>query len=75
MSKHTPGPMRRPRISLKVLRGIIGATSFVLAGDPDGHDREEWDDIVRADEWARDMRDWLVKKRYAAAIAKAEGRS
>lgn len=54
--------MAKPKLTDKVLRGILAACSVVLAGDiasAFGHEDEEtrksWDDACRAQAWARQM--------------------
>lgn len=54
----------KPRLTDRVLRGIIAATSAMLAGDvasafgtDDAETRKDWDDVARADQWARAMRE------------------
>jgi len=52
----------KPRVTDKVLRGILAACSVVLAGDiasafghEDSETRKSWDDACRAQAWARQM--------------------
>lgn len=47
---------RKPRLTNKVIAGIIAATSEILAGDPDANGVGRTEIIERADEWARAMR-------------------
>lgn len=63
--------MKRPRITVRILDGIIDATSLYLAGPPDNgmpddspEGREQLraeESVRRADEWAKAMRDWLAR--------------
>lgn len=55
--------MKRARLTMEVLDGIIAATSQILAGDEEGECQEDWDKIDRADEWARQERDRRNKKK------------
>lgn len=54
--------MRRPKITHRRLEGVIHATSFVLAGESDNFTPEQWKEIEDADQWARQMREWLQSK-------------
>jgi hypothetical protein len=58
--------MNRPRCTQKVIEGIIVATSAHFAGDissafgmENAETREAWEHMGRADQWARDMREWM----------------
>lgn len=53
-----PGKIRRPRLTQRVIEGIIAATSEHLAGDMGQFDVTDQDDILLADQWARAMRTW-----------------
>jgi len=68
---------RRPRITQRIIAGIINATSAILAGSPEempGATRAErlaaWHEVQAADEWARDMRDWMQARPDAEARRK-----
>jgi len=50
---------RRPAMTVRVIRGVIAATSMLLADDLDNWSPSEVADLKRADEWARETREWL----------------
>lgn len=66
--------MRRPRLSRRILQGIVEMGALASAGDESdlcGDDsdtsKRAYDDAMKAYDWARDMIDWMeqrpVKKR------------
>ncbi len=69
--------MRRPRLTQKVIRGILAmsdrsALLWTAAGDTAPEDRDDRRAIVRANEWAKHMR-WWYQQREASANASATG--
>ncbi len=54
--------IRKPIATQRVVQGIIAATSNILAGLEEGECKEDWDDIQKADEWARQTRTWMKQK-------------
>ncbi len=51
-----------PRLTDKIIDGIIFATSHVLAGIGEGGECDQDEDaIIAADKWARSMRDYRAK--------------
>jgi hypothetical protein len=58
--------MRRPRLTDKVLRGVIAATGNILAGRQDGECESDWSAIERANEWAHDMRAFRRNRKRSA---------
>lgn len=51
--------MDRPRLTQKVVEGILAATGNVLAGPQEGECEGDWEVIQLADLWARRVRDWM----------------
>lgn len=49
---------RKPALTQRVLRGVIAATSALLAGDMSDYPSAEAKEIEDADQWARRMREW-----------------
>lgn len=65
-----PPPQHKPRLTDKVIRGVIVATSSAMAGDIEdafGNDspenRKDWDAMRAADSWARQMRSYRKDKK------------
>ncbi len=62
--------MGKPRLTDKVIRGIIAATSFAHASPDDfmgaekwtEKQKKDWADVVAADQWARGMREYRESK-------------
>ena len=58
-----------PRLTDAVLRGIVAATSQVLAGPEDGEMEADWANIERANVWAHAA---LERRRVKAKARKAK---
>jgi len=64
---------QKPRLTKKIIRGIIAATSHANASPEDfigmessawsDEDKKEWSDVTAADQWARRMREYCESKR------------
>jgi len=55
--------MRKPELTDAVIRGIIGATSRLLADDLSNMSDEQEDELNAADTWAREMRAYYAARR------------
>lgn len=54
---------RKPRLTDKVISGIIAATSVILAGDvatafghEDAETKRAWEEVCTANKWAKEIR-------------------
>lgn len=61
--------MRRPKITQKVIEGIITSTSEHLAGSPETlgfgtlkQSVQAFEEMGCADSWARGMREWMIER-------------
>ena len=68
--------MNVPRkLTMRVLNGILAATSEVLSGPEDGEMEEDWADVKAANAWAHEQRALMKAiEREQAALRRKAGR-
>lgn len=64
--------MKVPRLTHRVLRGIIAATAQVLSGPEEGECEDDWENITLANAWAHATRERRLSRAHARKAKRAK---